>query len=161
MSSVYHPLDSTKREIRLVTLKAGAEPDQLACQLMSVSLNGSTSYYALSYVWGDPNDRESIFLNGHAFEVTHNLAIALRYLRNPRDDRVFWIDAICIDQRNLDERSAQVRIMKDIYQSAEKVVSWLGERDDSSEAAQEGIHHGRFYQRLFKRMDAQRVVLGR
>ncbi|KAG7009684.1 TPR_REGION domain-containing protein [Physcia stellaris] len=131
----YRSLDSTDKEIRLVIIKAGVAPEPIKCYLKHVSLNDSHSYAALSYVWGDLNNRVPVTLDGHAFEVTHNLGVALRYLRDPQCDRVFWIDAICIDQDNIDERSDQVRIMKEIYHFADHVVSWLGESDEHSEAA--------------------------
>lgn len=37
-----------------------------------------------------------------------------------------WIDALCVDQSNLDERSAQVAMMMSIYAQAECVHLWLG-----------------------------------
>ena len=86
-------------------------------------------YVALSYVWGDPSITKEIFIDGHSVQVTENLEAALRTLRgSPRISQGFkvWIDAICIDQSNLTERSAQVARMKDIYASARFVVVWLG-----------------------------------
>ena len=127
---MYSPLDPDKREIRLVTIKAGPKEDQIRCVLKHVSLDDSPGYAALSYVWGDPSIRVPILIDEHPFEVTENLALALRSLRQPENDWTFWIDAICVNQENLDERSAQVRLMKDIYQSAPTVVSWLGEKDE-------------------------------
>ena len=47
--------------------------------------------------------------------------------------RYVWIDAICIDQSNIDERSSQVALMSDIYQSAESVRVWFGRKDETSE----------------------------
>jgi len=46
-----------------------------------------------------------------------------------------WIDAICIDQSNLDERASQVKIMKDIYHNAAYVIVWLGEEDQDTDMA--------------------------
>jgi hypothetical protein len=48
--------------------------------------------------------------------------------------RRIWIDAVCINQQDLRERSQQVSIMRDIYRSARDVVVWLGE--DHSRAAE-------------------------
>jgi len=45
--------------------------------------------------------------------------------------RVVWIDAICINQDDLDERSSQLQIMGDIYSQAQDVVIWLGDDDGS------------------------------
>lgn len=58
--------------------------------------------------------------------VTKSLLLALQDLRQPHEDRIMWIDAICIDQDNDKERGHQVLQMASIYKNAEKVVIWLG-----------------------------------
>lgn len=70
-------------------------------------------------------------------EVRQNLATALIYLRHKSEARVLWIDALCINQEDMEERSSQVARMADIYRLAHRVVVWLGpesEEDRSSEA---------------------------
>ncbi|KAG5798546.1 hypothetical protein H9Q69_002434 [Fusarium xylarioides] len=98
-------------------------------------------FIALSYVWGYPKRKAGeppyiITVDGVAFEVGPNLFFALMQLsRSMRIRQGFkvWIDAICINQADLDERSQQVTRMRDIYQSAWQVVIWLGpEEHDSS-----------------------------
>jgi hypothetical protein len=67
--------------------------------------------------------------------IAQNLEAALLYLRQEHEPRRLWIDAICVDQKNLTERSCQVQRMSDIYKLAERVVVWLGpEESDSSRA---------------------------
>ncbi|KAH7394379.1 heterokaryon incompatibility protein-domain-containing protein [Pyrenochaeta sp. MPI-SDFR-AT-0127] len=88
-------------------------------------------YSALSYVWGNGGKNTPIIMNGCSFSVTEDLHFALLYLRNlyatntvlPRS---LWIDAICIDQHNNNEKSIQVALMRSIYRSADHVVVWLG-----------------------------------
>lgn len=58
--------------------------------------------------------------------MTQNLGAALPYLRLKDRDRVLWIDAICVNQQNLEERSQQVERTAEIYSKASKVVAWLG-----------------------------------
>jgi hypothetical protein len=58
--------------------------------------------------------------------ITHNLAVALRHLRDEKSPRVLWIDALCINQDDLVERSAEVLDMGSIYSLAEQVVVWTG-----------------------------------
>ncbi|CVK91471.1 related to heterokaryon incompatibility protein (het-6OR allele) [Fusarium mangiferae] len=98
-------------------------------------------FVALSYVWGYPKRKEGeppylITVDGVAFEVGPNLYFALTQLScstRVRQGFKVWIDAICINQADLDERSQQVTRMRDIYQSAWQVVIWLGpEEHDSS-----------------------------
>ncbi|KAG7411841.1 heterokaryon incompatibility protein-domain-containing protein [Fusarium sp. MPI-SDFR-AT-0072] len=97
-------------------------------------------FIALSYVWGYPKRKEGepphlITVDGVAFEVGPNLYFALTQLsRSMRIRQGFkvWIDAICINQADLDERSQQVTRMRDIYQSAWQVVIWLGPEEHES-----------------------------
>jgi type II secretory pathway predicted ATPase ExeA len=64
--------------------------------------------------------------------VTENVRGLLDHIRDPNEDRVIWIDSICIDQQNFEERSQQVRLVRQIYSSAKSVNIWLGpEKDDS------------------------------
>lgn len=94
------------------------------------------SYEALSYPWGSAQDKEAIIVEGNTessvLSVTHNLAEALRHFRYSDQPRVMWIDAICIDQNNIDERNVQVKRMGDIYALANRVVAWLGPSSSSS-----------------------------
>ena len=131
-SRIYTPVNSHKREVRLVTIKSGTPPEPIQCNLSYVSLNDTPKYEALSYVWGGPSIRIPILLDEHPFGVTQNLGLALRFLRLPTDDRTLWIDAICVNQDDLDERSAQVQLMKNIYQGAHQVISWLGDEDENA-----------------------------
>ncbi|KAL8307518.1 hypothetical protein RB597_000953 [Gaeumannomyces tritici] len=43
--------------------------------------------------------------------------------------RPVWIDAVCINQHDLDERSSQVSLMGTIFATASSVVIWLGDPD--------------------------------
>jgi hypothetical protein len=99
-------------------------------------------YEALSYTWGEERSPLSVKVKSHGLkrkfiEVTQNLATALIYLRHKSDARVLWIDALCINQEDMEERSSQVARMADIYRLAHRVVVWLGpesDKDRSSEA---------------------------
>ena len=64
-------------------------------------------------------------------------------LNEPLRSRYLWVDAICVDQKNIPERNAQVAIMDRIYAAAEKVVVWLGVADEQTSLAHltmEGIN---------------------
>jgi hypothetical protein len=67
--------------------------------------------------------------------VTTNLEAALRYLRHESMVRILWIDAICIDQSNIEERNHQVPLMKTIYSNATTVRVWLGNPTTGSDDA--------------------------
>lgn len=66
-------------------------------------------------------------MNGHGLPVSANCAQVLRRMRHPDRDRLLWIDAVCINQDDLRERSWQVSMMADIYSSAQCNLIWLGE----------------------------------
>ncbi|KAL7623190.1 hypothetical protein AAE478_006871 [Parahypoxylon ruwenzoriense] len=135
-SSLYVKLDESKAQTRFVTVEKASDPDALdiRCRLSVVSMHDELSYIALSYVWGDPTVTESIFVNDIPLSVTTNLASALRNLRERyKEEQIsFWIDAICINQKDLDERGGQVKMMGDIYSRAERVIAWLGKADADS-----------------------------
>ncbi|KAK0664574.1 heterokaryon incompatibility protein-domain-containing protein [Cercophora samala] len=101
-------------------------------------------YEALSWCWGVENKDFGIRVKKggktYRLPVTRELALALKYLRRTNHDRVLWIDAICIDQENHEERNHQVQMMSLIYTSASQVCVWLGEDNDDSATAISFIH---------------------
>jgi hypothetical protein len=72
-------------------------------------------------------------VEGAELRITVNLELALRYLRLSHGPRTLWVDAICIDQNNIDERNQQVRLMKDIYSSCIRDLIWLGKAREDTE----------------------------
>jgi hypothetical protein len=134
-AALYEPLDSKRREIRIAKLNPGDFSDDIRCTLFKVSLDDNPQYQALSYVWGDPGVTRQISLNGSPYQVTESLEIALRHLRLPSEERILWVDAICINQRDVPERNVQVRHMGSVYETASKVIAWLGEESGDSNLA--------------------------
>ena len=130
----YKPLNDDLKEIRLLNLHRGDFKADIHISIDTVSLapDNNPTYEALSYVWGSLENPIDIQVGAHTLAVTHNLAEALPYLRYRDKPRVLWIDAICVNQQDLKERSCQVRRMADLYRLAERVVVWLGpEKKDS------------------------------
>jgi hypothetical protein len=127
--TVYQPL---KRErIQIVTIQPGEFDDKIIIGLAHAKFSARKhpKYEALSYVWGSSSNRKRIHIAGvpnGSLEVTHNLYVALKYLRYVDKSRTMWIDAICIIQENNVEKSLQVALMCDIYRLADRVVFWLG-----------------------------------
>ncbi|TGO20359.1 hypothetical protein BPAE_0303g00030 [Botrytis paeoniae] len=126
-TQLYHTLEVSKKEVRLVTLLPGGFSEDIYCTLTTVSLIDEPVYEALSYVWGNPTNKCDINLQGLSFPVTTNLESALRYLRYRDLPRVLWIDAICINQEDIPERNSQVQYMGTIYSKSSIVLAWLGE----------------------------------
>jgi hypothetical protein len=76
-------------------------------------------------VWGNQDAKTPIKLNGCLLEVTANLISAIRHLRLKSWRRTMWIDAICINQLDPEERTSQVNQMREIYSQAIMTVIWL------------------------------------
>lgn len=127
----YEALRHREAQIRLLTLHSGSGDAIVCCTVENTSLYETPKYYALSYCWGDPNITEKILVNGSEMRVTTNLEIALRQLRSD-GYTTLWIDALCINQEDQEEKNLQVLRMKTIYQRAEEVIIWLGRGDERS-----------------------------
>ena len=90
------------------------------------------AYDALSYVWGSLQPEVPITCDGKSCLISRSLDQALRSLRQKEKPLYMWIDAMCINQKNVLERNEQVARMKQIYQCAEKVCIWLGDNDEET-----------------------------
>ena len=104
--------------------------DEISCTMTELSLDDvddQLTFDAISYAWGDWTDSRTITVNGHRLAVTKNLDEALHLFREDYSvERYLWVDAICVNQRNSDERSRQVAMMGEIYRLARTVRVWLG-----------------------------------
>ncbi|KAI0836634.1 heterokaryon incompatibility protein-domain-containing protein [Hypoxylon sp. FL0890] len=125
-------LELDKKQIRILCLLPGGWPDPIRCTLYTAYLDDLPHYEALSYAWGDPAIRKPIFVNGRVFHVTVNLEAALRRLRCPSKERHLWVDALCINQADIIEKSHQVNLMKKIYSNTKCAILWLGDYDEGS-----------------------------
>lgn len=127
LSAIYTALDPHLPEIRVLKLLPSSNFDApLECRLVHRNLYGDAhEYEALSYVWGDPKLTAEIILNNEPYFITPNLEMAMRYLRRPSVERTLWVDALCINQHDLVERSQQVLLMKDIYARCTVDLAWM------------------------------------
>ena len=151
----YSPLDSAGSQIRLLRLPF--EVKQVLGKRHHIPLAGTLTHYylpapnlprgerikrsvrmpgfdALSYVWGDGTRSREILIDGKPLPITANLYAALRDLQTEScmGDTLVWADAICINQEDFSERSAQIRLMREIYHLASTVRVWLGPRTDET-----------------------------
>lgn len=132
--AIYKPLDPQLPEIRVLKLLPSASFDApLECRLVHRALYGDAiGYEALSYVWGGHEFTAEITLNDEPHLITPNLEMAMRHLRRPSDERTLWVDALCINQHDLAERSQQVLLMKDIYARCSVDLVWMLTQSDLS-----------------------------
>jgi hypothetical protein len=129
----YRKLRKVRNEIRLLTI-INNDTSPLTCTLEHVSLSTSPSYKALSYSWGSQNATKPVIINGSTIAVTTNLETALRQFRSEGHGWL-WIDALCINQGDLAERSEQVLRMGTIFSAASEVIAWLGPQKWDSDLA--------------------------
>jgi hypothetical protein len=143
-SPLYLPL--AKSEIRLFCLPPrlhtsaeNANKTFLHGNLKTVDLDDDPPYIGLSYVWGSELNLDPFVLNGHEVKFTRNLAMALEHIQEEVDEVTLWIDALCIDQSNIEEKSAQVRRMRDIYTTAVYTLVWLGPAVEMSDVIMDSL----------------------
>lgn len=67
-----------------------------------------------------------MILHGVNFTIPNNLEEALKQFRFTERPRRLWVDAVCINQEGLQEREAQIKLMRDIYSTASRTLVWLG-----------------------------------
>ncbi|KIW93723.1 uncharacterized protein Z519_05037 [Cladophialophora bantiana CBS 173.52] len=134
-SKLYQPIHPW--QTRIIVIHPGEAVDPLDCELQTVDLiakegvvvpawSSIVFYDALSYSWGYPEPTAMIKCNGTDVPVTQNMVEALVCLRYRHGSRHVWIDAFCINQFDIAEKSTQVQDMMLIFTKAERVIVWLG-----------------------------------
>lgn len=115
----------------------------ISLQLFQIDLSyPSVDYEAISYTWGDNSDTQVIEIDGQSYRIRSNLWDFLLHLRKRKTPRTLWADAICIDQNDPIEKGHQVSVIGQIFQKASKVLIWLGEAADGSDAVMKVLTHG-------------------
>lgn len=127
------------RSFRLAKLRGSPTDARISLELSIHSLDDPPEYMALSYTWGPPYQEpgiptvdntnpapEEILCNGCLFWISQNLRDALTTIPPTFLQGFFWIDQLCIDQTNDEEKSSQVTLMGEIYEMTSVVLVWLG-----------------------------------
>lgn len=122
--------------IRVLHL-VSVEPE-VTFHLEKVSLDSNPTYNALSYTWGYPVFSRRLFIGDAFLDVTPSLHDCLQHLGGYVGTRI-WIDALCINQVDNEEKSHQVQGMARVYRQAAQVLIWLGTSADGSDEAMRGI----------------------
>ena len=138
---IYRKLDSVEKEIRLLYVQAGRANDPITCEFRYTSLSNHVhdAYETISYVWGDASVHGVILVEGQQLSVPASSEAVLRQFRHPKAGRTLWIDAICINQTDTEERNQQVAMMAEIYAKTSKNLIWLGEPSRGSTWAAEMV----------------------
>lgn len=134
----YQPLPGASH-FRVLALDPGNIDSPLSCKLKVVFVQTArqSDYQALSYTWGNNDEPLKPFISCHGkcLKITSNLESALRHIRSEKEMTNLWVDQICINQDDFEERSQQVSLMSSIYSLAKRVIIWLGEADSTSNQA--------------------------
>jgi hypothetical protein len=123
---VYQELKG-ERTIRLLRIRKGWPFQKIECQFKNVQLGTSESYEAVSYVWGDLSRAGSILVDGGHLTITKSAYDIIHRRRSAWMDQLIWIDQVCINQTDSDEKASQVQMMEHIYKEAVRVTAFLGE----------------------------------
>lgn len=135
----YDPLTTTD-SVRILRLQRDSIRS-ISGDLQTIRLDSKDHppFTALSYTWGAPTKSRSIALNGLPFPVLDSLHPVLEAICRPSggfDDKAwYWIDSICIDQTNSDERGAQVQLMGRLFTTAWRTAVWLCPATAETDAA--------------------------
>ncbi|PMD24672.1 HET-domain-containing protein [Hyaloscypha hepaticicola] len=144
----YEYLPIQAHQIRLITLRGGRSQAPLRCQLKALDFakgRRNHNYSALSYSWGIEKAVHPILIEEdnslvQQLHVRPNLYRALRRLRaGPSVDIQLWVDALCINQSDNEEKTHQLPKMLMIYHSGANTVIWLGESNPGEADSERGI----------------------
>ena len=120
-------LQDRYHEFRLLTIYPGRQEAVIECSLAYTSLEiQPPTYEAVSCTWGQATRDWMIVVNDLPFGVSENVIAALRALRYQSKTRTLWVEATCVDQHNLAERSSQLQLKSQIFGRAAAVIAWLG-----------------------------------
>lgn len=149
-NSSHHPVygstpllrDRFPSTIRLLVLPGQEAESELCADLWTVDIGTGKEpgfkYSTLSYAWSKPLPSRRILLKGLPFDISADLYQGLRSIVRSIQDKsslFLWVDAICINQADDAERSAQVAIMDQIYRQCSQCIIWLGPEADGSDLA--------------------------
>lgn len=137
----YEPLDRERKQIRLLTLQPGSGDDKLFCTLATAYLDTPTSPYfeTVSYVCGDSTVKATIMLHDSEVQIPTTSEAALRRMRRKNRLRTLWIDALCINQFDIEERGHQVGMMYEIYTQTSHNCIYLGLNDRNMQRISESM----------------------
>jgi hypothetical protein len=116
----YPPISATS-QIRLLRL---GEPSKVA----HFNLLELPKFAALSYSWGKHAYSSQLPMsNGQTLQISTTVLQAISRLKDDHEYKYLWIDQVCINQQDIEERGYQVSLMAEIYSKADAVIVWLGE----------------------------------
>jgi hypothetical protein len=120
----YNPLEAA-REFRLLRINPGARSREPSCDLVHAILENASPFEAVSYTWGPVPPSIPISVGSHSMLVTAAVDDFIFSRHSIVHTQYVWIDAICIDQQNMAEKTKQLPLMTEIYSRCSRVIVWL------------------------------------
>lgn len=124
----YQPLDRDTKSVRLLHIWRAFD-NEIHAKISHASLNDQIEYEALSYCWGPPDIPKRLYIGNEALLIRSTLHAFLEVLCQHKQSLPIWVDSVCINQCDVQERNWQVSMMGDIYRQAARVKSWIGPSD--------------------------------
>ncbi|KAH8725797.1 heterokaryon incompatibility protein-domain-containing protein [Phaeosphaeriaceae sp. PMI808] len=149
------PLCASLQQVQIIKALDGGTrvsyiTDNAPAHSSATSVPSQLQYEAISYTWGRQGPTENLEIDGEGIiKIRSNVDTMLRYLRSTTEQRCIWVDALCINQEDQEEKGVQVRSMGEIYAQAKSVVIWVALPTDSFDTV------GRFFQNLVKYTDSR------
>jgi hypothetical protein len=136
MNMIYHPLPQGDY-IRLLDVWVDPSTDELVCRFKVIALDDEVpDYKVTSYAWEDPSPLSTIkFTDGQSLPLSSTLSKLFASLQKRSKTFTVWIDALCINQEDDEEKASQVSLMGKVYSHAEQVLLWLGSSAPETETA--------------------------
>lgn len=150
----YSPLPENHIRLLKVRRSDASDGEHWSISLRTFDLKSAPRFKALSYVWGPPSNEEQHRVscndahdarihdikqvNTGWMQLTPNLHQALPQVWRldglmSGKQTPFWVDAICINQQDEEEKSRIIRQMYDYFDHAKEVLMWLGPAADESD----------------------------
>ena len=118
------------KDFRILKLHRKSPTGNIRCSMKDVFLRDAIQFEAISYTWGDATATHTIQIDDSYYVLSGNAYNALSSLASATCSKYVWMDSVCIDQSNNEEKNQQILIMEEIYSRATCVVVWLGDSDD-------------------------------
>lgn len=96
-------------------------------ELFEVPIEDAPAFEAVSYAWDHTDARLPLLCDGKQLEVSPDVLDMIMTLNLISTVRVFWVDAVCIDQSSTLDKNIQVPRMRFIFSKAQMVWVWLGQ----------------------------------
>lgn len=130
--SYSYPKLENPKSFRILKLWPRIVSEELKCDLIEAQIDQSRKYEAISYTWGDGKPCRPILNGSSSFIVTQKVFDILSERRSDWCPKYLWIDAICINQQDAEDKTRQVQMMREIFAKASRVTVWLGPGPDAN-----------------------------